>query len=466
MSYVDVLKTRDHPSRPVARPTDNPSGNSGAGTQAMARGQHTAVTVVVLVAHGSAALHLTLASIAEQSLICGERPLVEVLVVDVSVSQVCRTDRTWAHYSSLLGGVRHLALPSTPPQAAKNLAVAHAHGQVIFLLSAGVILDRDALRSHLLCHEEATSLVVVGHCGADDPALPRLLGSEVYLAHAPEVDPATTAIPAYEDLFSAAVVSAGRTASVLCGGFSDRFKNHGPATRFWTAGLFCAGFQVAHRVSVVRQATRQVSGAVTSATGSGVIDGAADEAAYRGALLEAAPLPLPAPYCLAEVMEGTNRIRLRAPEMVLLVGLPASGKSTWSSLQQRPVVSSDRLRGLLAVSPTDPGANAVLFRALRAMARRHLVGGHSVVVDATNLERRYRHLWVNLAKRSNARIVCLWFDEPLGVVLRRNRLRSRVLSDSRIHHAAALFERPRPDEGFDVILRVRSDPFSGRYLLP
>ena len=72
--------------------------------------------------------------------------------------------------------------------------------------------------------------------------------------------------------------------------------------------------------------------------------------------------------------------------LVVLVGLPGSGKSTWAAAQTEAALSSDEMRRLLADDPTDQSIHRRVFAALRYLARaRHEIGRPVTYIDATNL---------------------------------------------------------------------------------
>src|SRR4029453_15248638 len=95
-------------------------------------------------------------------------------------------------------------------------------------------------------------------------------------------------------------------------------------------------------------------------------------------------------------------IRLAEGSLVVLVGPPASGKSTWAAEQFRPhqVVSSDTMRALVGESEHDQRAGKDAFDALDLVAegrlRRHL----TTVVDSLGTDAKRRQRWVAAAERA------------------------------------------------------------------
>lgn len=143
------------------------------------------------------------------------------------------------------------------------------------------------------------------------------------------------------------------------------------------------------------------------------------------------------------------------PRIVLLVGLPGSGKSTWVS-GKGGVLSSDALRELLADDPDNQDIHARVFRVLHDLLKHRLELRRPVTyVDATNLTPRERRPYVKLAGLFNSAIDAVFFDLPLAECMRRNRARGRVVPDEVIRNMADRLVAPNAGEGFSRVRVVR-----------
>jgi predicted kinase len=142
--------------------------------------------------------------------------------------------------------------------------------------------------------------------------------------------------------------------------------------------------------------------------------------------------------------------------VILLVGLPASGKSTWAREQRLPALSSDELRGLLMDDQTDQTIHSRVFALVRNLLRQRLQLGRPVTcIDATNLTPRERRPYIKTAQLYGAVAEAVWFDVPLSVCLERNNMRARVVPEEAIRAMAGRLTAPSPKEGFASVTVIR-----------
>jgi predicted kinase len=80
--------------------------------------------------------------------------------------------------------------------------------------------------------------------------------------------------------------------------------------------------------------------------------------------------------------------------LVLTVGLPRSGKSTWAKNKGYPIVSPDAIRLALHGSAFVADAEPMVWALARYMVKALFIAGHShVILDATNTTRQRREEW-------------------------------------------------------------------------
>jgi predicted kinase len=151
-----------------------------------------------------------------------------------------------------------------------------------------------------------------------------------------------------------------------------------------------------------------------------------------------------------------NDTSSEAQRIVVLAGLPGSGKSTYLERQGITPLSSDLVRQLLADDPTDQTIHARVFQCLRYLLRQRLaIGRPTTYVDATHLTPAERRPYVKIAQRYGCSVEALYFDVPLDVCLARNRGRSRVVPEEAVRAMAAKLLPPSVEEGFSRVTVVR-----------
>ena len=142
--------------------------------------------------------------------------------------------------------------------------------------------------------------------------------------------------------------------------------------------------------------------------------------------------------------------------VVLAIGLPGSGKSSWFKRHNIRPLSSDLLRELLFDDATEQRFQDLVFSNLRSMLKARLVARRPVnYVDATNLTPHDRHSWIKLAKDYGYDVQGVYFDVPVDVCLERNQKRERVVPEDIMRKMAAKLKTPTFEEGFSKITVVR-----------
>jgi predicted kinase len=142
--------------------------------------------------------------------------------------------------------------------------------------------------------------------------------------------------------------------------------------------------------------------------------------------------------------------------VVLAIGLPGSGKSSWFKRHNVVPLSSDIMRTLLFDDVREQRYQDLVFSNLRSLLKARLIAKRPTnYVDATNLTPQERQHWVKLAKDYQYEVHAVFFDVPLEVCIERHHRRDRVVPDDVMRRMAAKLKPPTFEEGFAKITVVR-----------
>jgi len=141
--------------------------------------------------------------------------------------------------------------------------------------------------------------------------------------------------------------------------------------------------------------------------------------------------------------------------IVVLIGLPGSGKSTYLEQIGAPALSSDAVRKLLADDETDQTLHDRVFQTMRYLLRHRLALGRPVTyLDATHLTPEERQPYLAIGKSYGCEVEAVFFDVPLDLCRERNAQRHRVVPDEVLAKMAARLVPPSTAEGFDRVTAV------------
>jgi len=110
---------------------------------------------------------------------------------------------------------------------------------------------------------------------------------------------------------------------------------------------------------------------------------------------------------------------------ILLIGAPGSGKSTWRNtwISNNPnwkYISTDELRAKLGTGEEDQSVSKQAFEEARKLLSLYLSQNINVVVDATNMHKKARKQFLDIANSHNSLKKAVVFECSREVLLERN----------------------------------------------
>ena len=145
----------------------------------------------------------------------------------------------------------------------------------------------------------------------------------------------------------------------------------------------------------------------------------------------------------------------KTPEMIMLVGLVASGKTAYANtLKDNYIIhSSDALREELFgdVNENSKEANQKVFEELHKRVKEDLKKGNNVVYDATNINMKRRKSFLMELKNIPCTKTCLLIMSPYYLCLEHNKQRERNVPEDVIKRMYMNFQPPNKIEGWDKI---------------
>lgn len=154
--------------------------------------------------------------------------------------------------------------------------------------------------------------------------------------------------------------------------------------------------------------------------------------------------------------------RVRHCDLVLVAGVQGSGKTTITldRFRERVRVNLDEIRFFYKrmTTGTDwsnqdwhPAIEPLFVKIEEDLVRFNLSQGRPVVVDNTNITRRTRSHYQQIARSLGRSIGLIFIDMALDACIVQNRRRRRSVPDHVLHEFYVNRELPTADEGFDYL---------------
>ena len=155
---------------------------------------------------------------------------------------------------------------------------------------------------------------------------------------------------------------------------------------------------------------------------------------------------------------------MRNSTFYMMVGLPASGKSTEAQNLGAIVRSSDALRDELLGDVQEQGKNGLIFDLLHSLIKADIYNGSDVVFDATNINSIRRKAFLDELSLLPCRKICIYMKTPYSVCTYRNFNRKRCVPVEAMERMKKKLQEPTMDEGWDEIriISCKEDNTNGR----
>ena len=133
-------------------------------------------------------------------------------------------------------------------------------------------------------------------------------------------------------------------------------------------------------------------------------------------------------------------------EVILLVGLPGSGKNTWvkESKINYEQICLDDIRRSLRISPK--GNQGKVIQAAKTLAKTFLRKKQPFIWNATNLQKSRREKLVNLFTTYHASVRIVYIEADYKTLLKRNKSREHPIPSKVLERFVNGLEVPRIDE--------------------
>lgn len=155
------------------------------------------------------------------------------------------------------------------------------------------------------------------------------------------------------------------------------------------------------------------------------------------------------------------RRQLQKPVVYILVGYPGSGKTYFCKnvlmnhpWRSRVYISSDDIREEICGDASDQSINGLVFGIFYERARKAIMDGSDVILDATHLTKKIRRKCRNQFKDLNCKFVAVQLTTSVKEAIRRNKNRDRVVPNYAMSRMVEAYQPVEDDEGFDCIWKV------------
>lgn len=144
-------------------------------------------------------------------------------------------------------------------------------------------------------------------------------------------------------------------------------------------------------------------------------------------------------------------------ELHLLCGIPGCGKSSLAKSLTGYLISTDELRKFLWGDEAVLKYDKLVFKLIEIIVNYMLSTGKDVIVDSTNITKRSRKKYIDIAKRYETKVTVHWVNCPVEKAIIQNSQRDRNVPEVVIRSMNKSFQPPVIEEGIDTIKIYKPD---------
>lgn len=149
-------------------------------------------------------------------------------------------------------------------------------------------------------------------------------------------------------------------------------------------------------------------------------------------------------------------------KLILFMGLPCSGKSTYlDRLTGMKIDISSIRKGATGSYKVKGNYNDLVHNLAQRSVHFYLKQNKTVIVDDCFLTEKIRNTYIKIAKKMDKEVELYWFDTPIDTLKARIVERNRIVDEDRklsledIDDLSNSFEFPTKEEGIDFIFYLK-----------
>ena len=143
-------------------------------------------------------------------------------------------------------------------------------------------------------------------------------------------------------------------------------------------------------------------------------------------------------------------------ELILLIGIPASGKSTFreNNFPEAVIINPDSFIGYTKEDPWTPNVVMKAWKKSDELLEEYIFDGkEKIIFDATFVSPKRRKKYIKIAKKYNIKISAIYIKTSFELAIERNKKRDpyRMVPENTMLKMYKQLIPPSKEEGFDEV---------------